>query len=211
MTLATGLRIRDARESDLAEIVAIYNAAIPGRRATADTEPVTVAERRPWFAAHVRDRRPLWVAESGDAICGWLGFQSFYGRPAYAGTAELSVYVAVSAQRRGVGSHLLHQAIERAPRLGLTTLLGFIFAHNTASITLFERAGFGRWGHLPGVAVLDGIERDLVIVGRRVPIASPSRAARAGPPRARRGDSGAERQARSGSATGIRPSPGSPS
>jgi phosphinothricin acetyltransferase len=163
------LRIRDAVEADLPQIVAIYNASIPGRRATADTEPMTIAERRPWFAAHAPDRRPLWVAESEETIRGWLGFQSFYGRPAYAATAELSVYVAAAVQRRGVGRRLLHEAIERAPGLGLNTLLGFVFAHNTPSLALFERAGFRRWGHLPGVAVLDRIERDLVIVGRRVP------------------------------------------
>jgi len=32
--------IRDARAHDLPAIVAIYNAAIPGRMATADTDPV---------------------------------------------------------------------------------------------------------------------------------------------------------------------------
>jgi phosphinothricin acetyltransferase len=168
MSLPDGWRIRDALESDLPAIVAIYNASIPGRRATADTEPVTVAERRPWLAAHTADRRPLWVAESEGTVRGWLGFQSFYGRPAYAATAELSVYVAATAQQRGVGRHLLRHAIEQAPRLGLSTLLGFVFAHNTPSLTLFERAGFERWGHLPRVAVLDGVERDLVILGRRV-------------------------------------------
>ena len=37
--------IRDAIDSDLETIVAIYNAAIPGRMATADTEPVAVESR----------------------------------------------------------------------------------------------------------------------------------------------------------------------
>ncbi len=36
------------------------------------------------------------------------------------------------------------------------------------SLKLFEKLGFTRWGHLPRVAVLDGVERDLIIVGRRV-------------------------------------------
>jgi len=46
------LTIRDARADDLARIVAIYNEAIPGRRATADTEPVSVDSRRAWFLEH---------------------------------------------------------------------------------------------------------------------------------------------------------------
>lgn len=171
MPEATGPRaatIRHAREADLAAIVAIYNEAVPGRRATADTEPVSVASRLPWFAEHSPARRPLWVSERAGAIVGWLSFQSFYGRPAYAATAEVSVYVSAAAQRGGVGRLLLARAIERAPDLGLATLLAFVFGHNEPSLTLFELHGFERWGRLPRVARLDCVERDLVILGRRV-------------------------------------------
>jgi phosphinothricin acetyltransferase len=160
--------IRDAREADLARIVAIYNEAVPGRRATADTEPVSVASRRPWFQEHAADRRPLWVAERDGALVGWLSFQSFYGRPAYAATAEVSVYVSGEAQRGGVGRQLLARAIERAPGLGLATLVAFIFGHNEPSLRLFEAHGFARWGHLPRVARLDGREADLLILGRKL-------------------------------------------
>jgi phosphinothricin acetyltransferase len=49
------------------------------------------------------------------------------------------------------------------------TLLGFIFAHNIPSIRLFEKFRFARWAHMPGVARLEDVERDLLIVGRKVP------------------------------------------
>jgi phosphinothricin acetyltransferase len=52
--------------------------------------------------------------------------------------------------------------------MGLETLLAFVFAHNEPSVALFERLGFSRWGHLPRVARLDGVERDVLILGRRV-------------------------------------------
>jgi L-amino acid N-acyltransferase YncA len=168
--------IRDAREEDLSAIVAIYNAAIPGRLATADTEPVTVESRRSWFRDRAWDRHPLWVYEdeetdegSGEArIAGWLSFGKFYGRPAYAATAEVSIYVDPAAQRRGVATALLQQAIARAPALGLETFLGFVFAHNARSVALCLKFGFERWGLLPRVARLDGIERDVLILGRRL-------------------------------------------
>jgi L-amino acid N-acyltransferase YncA len=164
------MTIRDAVAADLSSIVAIYNAAIPGRMATADTSPVTPESRQPWFDHHDPRRRPLWVAEEGRAIVGWLSFQSFYGRPAYWATAEVSVYVAPSHQGKGIGRTLLEKAVAGAPGLGLRTLLGFIFGHNAPSLGLFERLGFQRWGVLPGVAELDGVERDLVIVGKRIPL-----------------------------------------
>ncbi len=51
----------------------------------------------------------------------------------------------------------------------MDAIVGLIFAHNEPSLKLFERFGFKRWGLLPGVARLDGVERDLVVVGRRCP------------------------------------------
>ncbi|MCW5622737.1 MAG: N-acetyltransferase, partial [Burkholderiales bacterium] len=123
----------------------------------------------PWFEQHNPDRRPLWVLEHDGQIAAWLSFSSFYGRPAYDRTAELSVYVDQAHRRAGIGAYLLQQAIEHAPRIGVDRLLGFIFGHNTASLALFEHFGFSRWGFLPGVARLDRDERDLVIMGRALP------------------------------------------
>jgi phosphinothricin acetyltransferase len=71
-------------------------------------------------------------------------------------------------RKKGLGSYLLAQAIAQAPSLKIDTLLGFIFGHNDSSLALFRAFGFSRWGELPRVAVMDKVERDLVIVGRRV-------------------------------------------
>jgi phosphinothricin acetyltransferase len=159
---------RIARREDLPQIVAIYNATIPSRLVTADLEPVSVASRVRWFEEHSPDFRPLWVVEAEGQVAGWLSFSSFYGRPAYDKTAELSVYVHADFRKRGIASYLLTTAFAQAPVLGIDTVLGFIFGHNLTSLALFDKFGFARWGELPKVALLDGIERDVVIVGRRV-------------------------------------------
>lgn len=162
------MTVRDAVETDLPAIVAIYNATIPGRLATADTQQVSIESRVAWFRSHTPEQRPIWVVETDGTIAAWLSLQSFYGRPAYARTAEVSVYVAESHRRRGLARDLVAQSIRRGPDLGLATLLGFIFAHNEPSVRLFAGLGFGRWGRLPRVAELDGVERDLLILGRRL-------------------------------------------
>ncbi len=166
--VSTEMTLRDATLNDLPAIVAIYNTAIPGRMATADLEAVSVDSRRAWFAEHSSNARPLWVIEESVAIKAWISFQSFYGRPAYRATAELSVYVAPDAQRRGYARLLVAEAMRRAPEFRLKTLLGFIFGHNQPSLALFRGFGFETWAHLPRVAELDGIERDLMILGRRL-------------------------------------------
>jgi phosphinothricin acetyltransferase len=101
-------------------------------------------------------------------VIAWLSFSDFYGRPAYARTAEVSIYLHESARGMGLGTQMLAAAIETAPRLAVDTLLGFIFGHNVPSLALFARAGFEEWGRLPRVAVLDDVERDLIILGKRV-------------------------------------------
>lgn len=163
------MTLRDAVETDLPAIVEIYNATIPGRMVTADLAPVTVDSRRPWFAAHQTPTRPIWVlAEPAGEVCAWLSFDAFYPRAAYDGTAMIALYVSPNHRRCGHGRFLLQAAVSRTPSLGLHTLLGYIFGHNEPSLRLFEAHGFARWGNLPRVAILDGVERDLIIVGRRL-------------------------------------------
>lgn len=163
------MRLRDAAETDLPAIVEIYNATISTRMVTAELEPVAVADRLPWFRDHSPGSHPMWVLESESGVAGWLSFSPFITRCAYRGTAEISVYVHQEFRRRGVAAELLGAAITRGPELGFTALVGLIFAHNEPSLRLFTKSGFEKWGHLPRVARLDGVERDLVIVGRHLP------------------------------------------
>jgi L-amino acid N-acyltransferase YncA len=160
--------IRDATIADLPAIIEIYNTSIPGRMATADLEPVTVASRMDWFNAHTPDRRPLWVLEIDDRITAWFSFRSFYGREAYRHTAEVSVYVAPDSHHKQLGTQLLSKAIASTPSLDLKTLVAFIFSHNQPSLNLFKKQGFEQWGYLPQIAELNGIDRDLIILGKRV-------------------------------------------
>ncbi len=157
--------IRDAVEADLPAIIEIYNATVPTRMVTAELEPTTVEARLPWFRDHSPDEYPFWVAESDGRVIGWLNFKKFLPRCAYRGTAEISVYVDEQFRRHGAGQRLLEEAIARAPSLGITALVGLIFGHNEPSLKLFQRFGFERWGFFPAVAQLDGVKRDLVVVG----------------------------------------------
>lgn len=170
----TLMYIRDATEADLPAIVEIYNSAVPSHIATADLEPISVESRIAWYQEHTPTRYPLWVMDchkgsnSTRRIAGWLSFQSFLVRPAYHATAELSIYVSPGFQRCGIGQKLLVQAIKQSPQLKLKTLIALIFGHNQPSLQLFQKNGFQRWGYLPQIADMDQIERDLVIMGRRV-------------------------------------------
>ncbi|WP_244428525.1 GNAT family N-acetyltransferase [Flavobacterium sp. B17] len=101
-------------------------------------------------------------------VLGWVSFSSFYGRPAYNGTVEVSIYMDESCRGKGLGKKVLQYCIAHAKNFGVKTLLGFIFLHNEPSLKLFRHFGFEDWGTFPDVAVLDGIERTLIILGKRI-------------------------------------------
>ncbi|MCK7556162.1 GNAT family N-acetyltransferase [Chitinophaga sedimenti] len=165
----SNITFRNATHDDLPRIVDIYNSTIPGRMVTADTEPVTVASREDWFHKHDTTKRPLWIVEDENgAIAGWVSFSSFYGRPAYNGTVEVSIYLDASQRGKGLGKKVLQHVIDEAPKYEVKTILGFIFAHNIPSLKLFEHFGFAEWANLPEIAVLDGVARSLIILGKRI-------------------------------------------
>jgi predicted O-methyltransferase YrrM len=115
------------------------------------------------------------VAESEGHIAGWLSLKRFLPRCAYRGTVEVSVYVDENFRRRGVARKLLEEAIRCGPSFGASAMVGLIFGHNEPSLALFEQLGFRRWGLLPAVAEVEGIERDLVIMGRHCPARVPDK------------------------------------
>lgn len=163
--------MRLARPADLERIVAIYNATVPLRIATADTDPVTVAGRRAWFKAHDPRTRPIYVEEAEGEVVAWLSFSDVVGRPGYAKTVELSLYVAADHRRRGLGSAMLGEAIGRAPAHGISTIIGLVFTHNEASLRLMRKFGFSEWGCLPDVVEMDDKRYSVAILGLKLPVA----------------------------------------
>ncbi|MDR5907775.1 N-acetyltransferase family protein [Franzmannia qiaohouensis] len=162
------MTIRNALERDLARVVEIYNAAVPTRKSTADTQPVSIESRSEWFHKHDPERRPLLVYEKNDEVVAWMSFEDFYGRPAYRHTAELSIYIAPDHQGQHLGRNLLSEAMSLAPTLGVKALVGYVFSHNLPSLGLLQAFGFQEWGRLPDVAEMDGKEFSLCIMGKRV-------------------------------------------
>lgn len=153
--------------NDLPKIVATYNSTVASRLVTADLEPVTNESKLEWFNAHSAHRRPLWLVMVNNEYSGWMSFNSFYGRPAYDGTVEVSIYLEEKTRGKGLGKICLQKAIDISPSLKIHSLLGFIFGHNEPSLKLFYQFGFEKWAHLPAIANMDGTMRDLIILGKK--------------------------------------------
>lgn len=161
------MNIRIAENKDLSAIVNIYNSTIPSRLVTADTEIVSVDDKKDWFESF-KELRPIWVAEIDGNVIAWLSFKSFYGRPAYAGTIEIAIYISEANRANGIGSVLLNFAKAQAKARNVHTLLAYIFEHNIPSIRFFKKHGFENYGVLPNVAIMDEKPYSLGIYGLKL-------------------------------------------
>jgi L-amino acid N-acyltransferase len=136
--------IRDARELDLAAMLAIYNDAVLTTTAVYDYTPRSSEQQAAWFKAKQEQGLPVLVAEDGGAVVGFASYGPFRPWPAYLHSAENSLYVAPEQRGRGIGSALLPALIQRAAERGLHTMIAGIDATNEASLRLHAKFGFER-------------------------------------------------------------------
>jgi L-amino acid N-acyltransferase YncA len=157
--------VRLARADDAAAIAAIYNEGIADRVATFETEPRT-PEQIARQLADRGDRYPTVVVDRGGQVVAWASAGSYRNRPAYAGVAEHSVYVARNARGTGAGRAALEGLIRAYAQRGFWKIVSRIFPENTASIQLHERCGFRVVGVYRRHGKLEDEWRDCVIVER---------------------------------------------
>jgi L-amino acid N-acyltransferase len=136
--------IRDAREADLAAMLAIYNDAVLTTTAVYDYKPRSSEQQAAWFKAKQEQGLPVLVAEDGGGVVGFASYGPFRPWPAYLHSAENSLYVAPERRGRGIGTLLLPALIQRAAEHGLHTMIAGIDATNEASLRLHAKFGFER-------------------------------------------------------------------
>jgi L-amino acid N-acyltransferase YncA len=150
--------LRDARESDLEAILAIYNDVIINTTAVYSEQPHTLQMRKDWYQDRIKNNFPVFVAEIDGEIAGFSSFGHFRVWPCYRYTVEISVYVDVNYRGNGISKRLLQALINRAKEMNMHAIIAGISADNEVSINLhisfgfvevanFKEVGykFGRW------------------------------------------------------------------
>jgi L-amino acid N-acyltransferase YncA len=145
-------------------VARIYQAGIDAGDATFEH---IVPAWETWSQARIAEPR-LVARDDSDVVLGWAALSPTSTRPVYRGVAEVSVYVAPEATRRGIGRALLQALIEQSERAGFWTLTAGIFPENEASIALHTRCGFKLVGVRRSIGQMpDGRWRDVALYERR--------------------------------------------
>lgn len=158
--------IRDAGESDLPGLLAIYNDVIATSTAIYADLPVTLENRAEWWRARVALGYPVLVAVDDTGVLGFSTFGDFRTWPGYRFTVEHSVHVRSDCRGQGVGRQLVKALFPLAAALGKHVMIAGIDAANDASIRFHERLGFEKTGHLREVGHKFDRWLDLVFLQR---------------------------------------------
>ena len=90
-------------------------------------------------------------------------------RRAYAGTAEISLYVKEEFRGRGIGRQLMEAIIEEGQIVGLHTVIARIAGENRVSIHLHESLGFKQIGVMKEVGRKFGRLLDIELMQKIYP------------------------------------------
>ena len=147
MSVAKDIQLREAVAADLEGVLAIYNHYVITSHVTFDVRPITLAERRAWFATFGPDGPyRLWVATDGGAIQGYACSTPLRPKPAYDVSVETTLYVARDVCGRGLGRRLYQALLGSLTGIGLHRAFAAIALPNAPSVALHERCGFRRCG-----------------------------------------------------------------
>ena len=153
--------LRMATADDLGDINDIYNYYVFHSTCTYQETAEPMEGRREWFNRH-GERHPVTVAEIDGKVVGWGSISAYHERSAYRNTVENSVYVHHEFHRRGIGSRILKDSIERAREIGFRAIIASIDGDQWSSITLHEKFGFEHVGRFKQVGFKFGRWLDVI-------------------------------------------------
>jgi phosphinothricin acetyltransferase len=138
------MNIRPATFSDIPAIASIYGDVVAGSTASFELEPPGEAEMAARMRQLTENGFPYLTAELDGTVAGYAYAGAYRLRPGFRFTVEDSLYVAPSAQRRGVGRALLNALIEESASRGFRQMVAVIGDPRTqaVSVSLHKAAGF---------------------------------------------------------------------
>lgn len=160
--------IRKATPADVAAITGIYNGAIAEGGLTGDLTPLSIDNRNDWYNDH-RGNYAVFAAEDESGVVGYAALSPYRkGREAFAGTCEISYYVAAAHRGRGLGKRLIDHALKHAQGAGFDVAVAILLGGNRRSIAMLGQFGFTESGRIPMAAKVDGRYDDHVYFSRRL-------------------------------------------
>ncbi|HEV8511712.1 MAG TPA: GNAT family N-acetyltransferase [Cyclobacteriaceae bacterium] len=157
------MKIVRLEASHYQEVKEIYEHGIATGNATFQTEAPSWEE---WDKSHLPNCR-LVALDENKKVIGWAALTPVSGRCVYAGVAEVSVYIHLHHQGKGIGKVILEELIRQSEEHNLWTVQAGIFPENKASLRLHEQLGFRKIGYREKIGKMKNVWRDTIQLERR--------------------------------------------
>jgi phosphinothricin acetyltransferase len=139
------ITVRAAETRDAAAIAEIYSPFVRSTAVSFEEQAPGALEIVQRIEATIRTY-PWLVCDHDGAILGYAYAGEHRTRPAYRWSTDVTVYVAPSAQRKGVGRGLYGVLLELLALQGFRNAFAGIALPNMASVALHEGLGFAHLG-----------------------------------------------------------------
>lgn len=141
------MNIRDARATDAADIVAIYNHFILTTTISFEEDSVSADSMAARIADIQGGGHPFLVLTESDTLVGYAYATKWRARHAYRFAAETSIYLLPGNGGKGLGARLYAALLARLAESGFHMVIGGIAQPNPASMALHEKLGFKKVAH----------------------------------------------------------------
>ncbi len=147
------MQIRQMEPEHWEAVRVIYLDGIATGQATFET---TAPSWELWDSRRLPFARLIATSQTDGSVKGWAALAPVSMRAAYAGVAEVSVYIASDAREQGLGRQLLTLLVTESETNGIWTLQASIFPENQSSIALHKSCGFRTVGIRERIGKMNG-------------------------------------------------------
>lgn len=142
------MQIRMAELADAAAIAAIYAPYVANTTISFEYTPPTAAQMRQRMEK-ILQQFPWLVAEGNGKILGYAYASPNFERAAYGWGADLAVYLAPEAQKRGLGRDLYEHLMHILKKQGYCVAYAVVTGENAGSCRFHEAMGFDLRAEFP--------------------------------------------------------------
>lgn len=144
--------IRDIRNSDADEVLAIYNHYISETVITFEENVIDITEIKSRISRTLQKNFPWLIAQNqANEVVGYAYGGVWKERAAYKHTVEATVYLSSDYIGKGIGFQLYDALLGQLKEQGFHSVMGVISLPNEGSVRLHEKLGFTKAAHFSEV------------------------------------------------------------
>ena len=155
------IEFKPINKENINQALTVYNWYVLNSTATFHLEAIASEELEKMVSVGHSKYQSFLICFDG-LVCGFCYLSQFRYKEAYDKSAEITLYLDKEFKGKGIGKTTVSFLENIAKQNKIDNLIAVITANNSASISLFEKDGYFKVGHLKNIGVKFGEALDVV-------------------------------------------------